>query len=392
VSRPLSPVDRILLLGARVDLQPAEATEMAALVAAGLDWDSLLEDGRIFGLLPLLHRHLSGLAMPGPVRKKLALAYQLQSLKSMRLFGVLGRIEAALAQAGLPAKLLKGAQLAPWLYQDIGLRPMGDLDLLIRPGDRAAVTEALAGLGFKAQAEDAAVYNNPVDAELMQRLHHPPPLFLEPICRVELHLNLLLEDYPGPDPILEEIWAFPGPHLPLEIHFLFLACHLDRHVREDGTGYLYWFCDLHEFLGRTGGELDWTRVTALAKDLGKAPALARALGWLREGWNTALPPGVAAGGGPPLAAILRAGRRSASGSSTRLRLWQKLGLVRHAIGWRARTRYLVGLVLPSPAKVRAMHDPKSPLAWAFWYGAHPFWQCGRVLRSLAADARRRLVP
>ena len=392
MSRPLSPVDRILLLAARVDLQPAEAAELAALVAAGPDWDGLLEDGRRFGVWPLLYRHLGGLPVPGPVRKKLARAYQLQSLKSMRMFGVLGRIEATLAEAGLPAKLLKGAQLAPWLYQDIGLRPMGDLDLLIRPGDRAAVTEALAGLGFKAQAEDAAVYNNPVDAELMQRLHHPPPLFLEPICRVELHLNLLLEDHPGPDPILEEIWAFPGPHLPLEIHFLFLACHLDRHVREDGTGYLYWFCDLHELLGRAGGELDWTRVTALARELGKAPALARALGWLREGWNTPLPPGVAAGGGPPLAAILAAGRHRGPQPPVMPLLWQKLAMIRHAHGWRARTRYVAGLVAPSRAKLRAVHDPRSPLAWAFWYGAHPFWQFGRALKRLVADARRRLVP
>ena len=215
MTRPLTPGDRVLVLASRLDLAPAEAAELAALVAAGLDWDRLLEDGRIFGIRPLLHRHLAGLPVPAPVRKALATAYHLQSMKSLQMFGALGRAQAALAEAGLPAKLLQGAHLVPWLYQDIGLRPMGDLDLLIHPGHRAAVTEVLGRLGFQSRDEDASVYNNPVDAELMQRLHHPPPLFLDRVCRVELHLNILLEDHAGPATIL------------------------DRHIREEGSGFLY---------------------------------------------------------------------------------------------------------------------------------------------------------
>jgi hypothetical protein len=64
---------------------------------------------------------------------------------------MLGSVVRALRAAGVEVVALKGAVLAFFHYTDPGLRPMGDLDLLLRePGDLARATEALAGAGWRA--------------------------------------------------------------------------------------------------------------------------------------------------------------------------------------------------------------------------------------------------
>jgi hypothetical protein len=50
--------------------------------------------------------------------------------------------------AGVPAALIKGGALAWFTYGDGGLRPFGDLDLLISPRDRAGAHEALCAAGY----------------------------------------------------------------------------------------------------------------------------------------------------------------------------------------------------------------------------------------------------
>ncbi|RMG17030.1 MAG: hypothetical protein D6731_04875, partial [Planctomycetota bacterium] len=56
---------------------------------------------------------------------------------------------AALDRAGVAALVLKGPVLAARLYGG-GLRPYGDLDLLVRPADALAALDALRALGYRA--------------------------------------------------------------------------------------------------------------------------------------------------------------------------------------------------------------------------------------------------
>jgi len=54
----------------------------------------------------------------------------------------------ALAAAGIPTLLLKGAALAHSHYPASHLRPRDDTDLLIRSGDRARLAQVMLGLGY----------------------------------------------------------------------------------------------------------------------------------------------------------------------------------------------------------------------------------------------------
>jgi hypothetical protein len=73
---------------------------------------------------------------------------RLQTARSLGLDHVAAEVSAALSAAGLRVVLLKGAALATWLYDDGTVRPYGDVDLLVAPGDHDKAERVLAVLGF----------------------------------------------------------------------------------------------------------------------------------------------------------------------------------------------------------------------------------------------------
>jgi hypothetical protein len=61
----------------------------------------------------------------------------------------LREIRTAAHQAGIPFVLLKGMALLATVYADIGLRPMDDMDLWVRPQDRRRFAALLADAGYR---------------------------------------------------------------------------------------------------------------------------------------------------------------------------------------------------------------------------------------------------
>src|SRR5205814_5284499 len=60
---------------------------------------------------------------------------------------------AILAEAGIQAMLLKGVPLALLYYPQPGLRPMADVDLLVRAGEARSALTALRDAAWRVQGE-----------------------------------------------------------------------------------------------------------------------------------------------------------------------------------------------------------------------------------------------
>ena len=69
------------------------------------------------------------------------------------------------ASASFPSR---GACLAEAVYGNIALRPMGDIDLMVRPGDVPEALEILRSLGFESES--------PIDPVAEQTINHGAPL------------------------------------------------------------------------------------------------------------------------------------------------------------------------------------------------------------------------
>lgn len=110
--------------------------------------------------------------------------------RAHRLQETLGSVLLALRAAGVEVVALKGAALAFFHYEDPALRPMGDLDLLLRdPRDLARATTALSGAGWRALLDTPRhrVFARPDERVVRPAAEHPD----NPI-RVEVHTSFRL--------------------------------------------------------------------------------------------------------------------------------------------------------------------------------------------------------
>ncbi|GBE01139.1 MAG TPA: hypothetical protein ENH07_03955 [Nitrospirae bacterium] len=104
-------------------------------LAAWEEWRSYVDIDNIdegsYRLLPLLYRNLSRLGVKDPVMHKLKGTYRLTWYKNQTLFHHMASLVRSFHACGLETLILKGAALAPLYYNDCGVRPMADFDVLV---------------------------------------------------------------------------------------------------------------------------------------------------------------------------------------------------------------------------------------------------------------------
>lgn len=149
-------------------------------------WHTLITTAEQHGMASLLYRHLKELEVdiPKESRRLLQSLYLRNRRASVtRNKGVLEVVQAYDA-AGIDLLLVKGIALSNFVYSEIGLRPMRDIDLLVRKSDLQRAQEILFELGY-APAEDHAVPDDYYHLTPMEKVIDGLPV------SIELHHNLL---------------------------------------------------------------------------------------------------------------------------------------------------------------------------------------------------------
>lgn len=117
------------------------------------DWEAARWAIQVHGIGPLLNRASEGWpdadALQPRLRGYLAEQRRLSGERVALLLRDLAEILRACQGRGLEVLPLKGSLLATQYYAEPGLRPMSDLDLLVRPADERPMLELLAGLGYQ---------------------------------------------------------------------------------------------------------------------------------------------------------------------------------------------------------------------------------------------------
>ena len=124
--------------------------QLVAATAGQLSWEDLVYEADRHGLAPLLLKHLQYLDWPLPhpasrLLRSLALRARLANrIRNEVMVALLDRCQ----MNGVGLLLVKGIALANCVYSDPGLRPMRDIDILVREDDLTAMQAILSGLGY----------------------------------------------------------------------------------------------------------------------------------------------------------------------------------------------------------------------------------------------------
>lgn len=154
-------------------LSPSRAIDLAAQAERHRAGPLLRERLVRHGLLDVL---------PATAREALEAQYLANSVRALSGYHELGVLHDRLADAGIPVIALKGIYLARAVYQEPGLRPMGDMDLLFRVPDLGRVQTLLQGLGYRREDDE-----RPIEDFLTLR-HHLPPFRRPGAINIEVHM------------------------------------------------------------------------------------------------------------------------------------------------------------------------------------------------------------
>jgi hypothetical protein len=233
-------------------------------------------------MVPLLYAAIQERRTSEPpklVLEELAATTRASRARAGQQMADLDRILTAFDSSGIPAFVMKGFLLSGRLYGDVGLRESKDIDLLIRPQDRARACSLLLEDGFQPLGFDPSS----AAQEWYLARHGTHLEFLHPVRGTNVELHWYLHQRPdSPVTSLFSSYRAPERQLPYADEISDLLAHGARH----GWHRLKWLTDVWQAWERY--DVDWEAWREEIIQLGLGPALRSAV-LLRE-WILPDPP------------------------------------------------------------------------------------------------------
>jgi hypothetical protein len=117
--------------------------------AQNLDWMRLRQIARKEGVTGILYKLLREGDIPESVLESFRNDYQSITARNIINLSALEKLEDALSGENIQVMALKGASLLNNVYHDIGMRPMGDIDLMVRPAEQERFVNISKKLGYR---------------------------------------------------------------------------------------------------------------------------------------------------------------------------------------------------------------------------------------------------
>lgn len=263
----LSRTNALLLYFLRSGAEKTKCPGLEGLSAS--DWEALIKESGRHDVAPLFYQRLKAFPPDSPIpdwmRRRLRLLYLQNAGRNTNLYHSLGKVLEVLRKNHIPVIALKGAHMAELVYGNIALRPMCDLDLLVKEKDLLRVEEILLDLGYR-PVED--------ERQVSEKNRHFAYRLPGKELYVEIHWTLIRADYPF-DIDLEGQWERARPAVigncavwvqapeDLLLHLCLHTC--KDHLFENGLKFL---CDLTETIGHYANEMDWNQVLFRSRQWG----------------------------------------------------------------------------------------------------------------------------
>lgn len=339
------------------------------------DWDALVRKAHSEGVGPLLYWTLSRSgkfsSLPEETRNFLRLMYASTWMQNQTNFKELEILARLFHEAEIPVVLLKGVCFALTIYPDVGLRPMGDMDVLVPASKLSEAVEIAKSLGY----EDSKPETSPGLNDLLS--HHVCLQKSSPqSVALEIHNSLVADKTFSFAVPVDWFWEQTESlntssktrfenllMLTPTAQVLYAASHAMLQHGGQNTP-LRWYYDLDQLIRFYGGHMDWDLLLSQARKFEWGSALDAALSQTSACFDTPIPDNV---------------RASLSESSDRHRQLVALKQIRPttnilaerqtllSLSWYGRFRLVAGLIFPSPAYMRWRYRLKSPWSLPGYY-------------------------
>jgi len=237
-----------------------------------LDWNSFLQKARENGISGVVYSRLRRIKkdcphIPSFIFKKLKRDYFLNATKNSLIFEELGRVLETFRKAGLQVIALKGAVLAEKMYGNLALRPMTDVDLLVKKEDLWRLDEKLEIFGYK--PSDISVDDIDFSSTYLTTLDYRSLSSNSPSFHIHWHFvnSTIPNDSYIKDIKIEDIWRDAEKTKIANVETLVMAPHhLLIHLAEHALRVTHslskfsFFCDLDEAVNFYQERLDWERL------------------------------------------------------------------------------------------------------------------------------------
>lgn len=146
--------DRLLLYYCGSEIDNSIRNKIIETERKGIDWNCFLKKAKDNGISAYVYSNLnknrkSSPNIPLDIYEQLKRDYYLNALKNTLIFTALGKFLESLKNAELQVIVLKGGALAETIYGNLALRPMSDIDLLVKKEDLLSVDKQLNMLGYR---------------------------------------------------------------------------------------------------------------------------------------------------------------------------------------------------------------------------------------------------
>jgi hypothetical protein len=235
-------------------------------------------------LVPLLFENMRNCDFVTPYHKILKGVYVYWLFRNNLNMSRLKEVVVGLKGAGVTdIMLLKGCALANFFYSNVALRPMSDIDILVKPADAVAAINALKDMGFR----PIAAYKGPEAAEAIfmtfTQLDFSHPNYGE----VDLHWEILPTE--SNRYFDENVWK-NAEQRELDGEQCLIPCAADLMIHTLDHGLLknvmqpiWWVADVHAIM-RSEAKIDWSYLYSQAALVGRVGIINEAFLW----WESVL--------------------------------------------------------------------------------------------------------
>lgn len=265
----LSPEDQFLLCATRAGLGIGDATELDRLcsdrrLSTGLDWAYILSASMQHAVAPLVGHGLNQVAatvslatVPDNVRSELKASLEIARARNHYLLRTAAEIAGVCGRYGIQLVGLKDIAFVTELFSDVGLRPMGDLDLMVRVEDISRAVDCLAELGFTRHDPRGNPYKDKYgfgvdlhracDNVWVDLQHHAMQLrWHNDMCRLPV------------DRMWQESQDHPNPALPIRVPSdEDMLLHLCGHLEDHDYSELILVCEIAAFVWQRSSHINW---------------------------------------------------------------------------------------------------------------------------------------